>query len=247
MTIGLAALLGLIALPQPTAAPPEVRREFRGVWVATVANIDWPSKPGLPADEQKNELLAILDKCVAAEAERGRPPGPADVRRPLRVEPGAVVRVPDRHAGQGPRATTRSRSPSRRPTPAGWSCTPGSTRTAPVTRRRSRRAAGQPPGQDAARPRQALRQAPLAEPDAPGGADHSLAVILDVVKRVRRRWHPHRRLLLPVPGEGRGREDDPVPRRRHLGGVPEGRRQAVARRLAARRGQPVRRAAVRAR
>ena len=29
-------------------APP-VSREFRGVWVATVANIDWPSKPGLTA------------------------------------------------------------------------------------------------------------------------------------------------------------------------------------------------------
>jgi len=27
--------------------PPWVAREFRGVWVATVANIDWPSKPGL--------------------------------------------------------------------------------------------------------------------------------------------------------------------------------------------------------
>lgn len=45
--------------------PPEVRREFRGVWVATVANIDWPSKPGLPADVQKKELRAILDRCVA--------------------------------------------------------------------------------------------------------------------------------------------------------------------------------------
>jgi uncharacterized lipoprotein YddW (UPF0748 family) len=41
------------------AAPPE----FRGVWVATVANIDWPSRPGLSAKEQKIELIAILDKC----------------------------------------------------------------------------------------------------------------------------------------------------------------------------------------
>ncbi|MEX0610497.1 MAG: family 10 glycosylhydrolase, partial [Pirellulales bacterium] len=44
-------------------APP-VAREFRGVWVATVSNIDWPSKPGLPSGQQKKELLAILDKCV---------------------------------------------------------------------------------------------------------------------------------------------------------------------------------------
>ena len=37
------------------------KREFRGVWVATVNNIDWPSKPGLSTDQQKKEVLAILD------------------------------------------------------------------------------------------------------------------------------------------------------------------------------------------
>jgi uncharacterized lipoprotein YddW (UPF0748 family) len=37
------------------------KREMRGVWVATVANIDWPSKPGLPSVEQKQELLRLLD------------------------------------------------------------------------------------------------------------------------------------------------------------------------------------------
>lgn len=37
------------------------KREFRGVWVATVANIDWPSKPGLHSEMQKQELLDILD------------------------------------------------------------------------------------------------------------------------------------------------------------------------------------------
>jgi uncharacterized lipoprotein YddW (UPF0748 family) len=59
----LAALL--LAASLPAADPPAVSREFRGVWVATVSNIDWPSKPGLPADEQKKELRAILDRCVA--------------------------------------------------------------------------------------------------------------------------------------------------------------------------------------
>lgn len=39
-------------------------REMRGVWVATVANIDWPSKRTLTSEEQKAELIAILDKCV---------------------------------------------------------------------------------------------------------------------------------------------------------------------------------------
>jgi len=42
----------------------EPAREFRGVWVATVANIDWPSKPGLSTADQKKELLALLDRAV---------------------------------------------------------------------------------------------------------------------------------------------------------------------------------------
>lgn len=38
------------------------KREFRGIWVATVENIDWPSKPGLSTDVQKQELLNMLDE-----------------------------------------------------------------------------------------------------------------------------------------------------------------------------------------
>lgn len=43
---------------------PSLSREYRGMWVATVANIDWPSKPGLPSDVQKAELIAILDRAA---------------------------------------------------------------------------------------------------------------------------------------------------------------------------------------
>ncbi|MDB6151714.1 MAG: hypothetical protein JWL90_167 [Chthoniobacteraceae bacterium] len=39
--------------------------EFRGAWVATVYNLDWPSKPGLPAAEQKAQLSRLLDAAVA--------------------------------------------------------------------------------------------------------------------------------------------------------------------------------------
>ncbi len=38
--------------------------EFRGAWVATVHNIDWPSKPALSAAAQKVELIAILDRAT---------------------------------------------------------------------------------------------------------------------------------------------------------------------------------------
>ncbi|HEY3287467.1 MAG TPA: family 10 glycosylhydrolase [Gemmatimonadaceae bacterium] len=58
-----------VAVPCGTAdtscAAPEMRREFRGVWVAAVSNIDWPSKPGLSTAEQQAELLAILDRTQA--------------------------------------------------------------------------------------------------------------------------------------------------------------------------------------
>ncbi len=35
--------------------------EFRAVWVATVNNIDWPSKPGLSTEQQKREVIDILN------------------------------------------------------------------------------------------------------------------------------------------------------------------------------------------
>jgi uncharacterized lipoprotein YddW (UPF0748 family) len=52
------------ALPDTTGLP-VIMREFRGVWVATVDNIDWPSKPGLSTRDQQKELLALLDRAAA--------------------------------------------------------------------------------------------------------------------------------------------------------------------------------------
>lgn len=40
---------------------PSVQREFRAAWVATVSNINWPSRPGLSAQEQKREAIFLLD------------------------------------------------------------------------------------------------------------------------------------------------------------------------------------------
>ncbi|MBI2517663.1 MAG: family 10 glycosylhydrolase [Opitutae bacterium] len=58
-------LAGCVTRPTPVEPPPPAPREFRGVWVATVANIDWPSKPGLPVEQQRAELIAILDRAHA--------------------------------------------------------------------------------------------------------------------------------------------------------------------------------------
>lgn len=51
----------LVLAAAAIAAPPE--REFRAAWVATVANIDWPSKPGLSAAAMRAEMRAILDRA----------------------------------------------------------------------------------------------------------------------------------------------------------------------------------------
>jgi uncharacterized lipoprotein YddW (UPF0748 family) len=49
----------------PFDIAPAVDREFRGVWVTSVANMDWPSRKGLPVAQQKSELIAILDRAAA--------------------------------------------------------------------------------------------------------------------------------------------------------------------------------------
>ena len=59
-------LLSLLTAANIAAAPvPEPPRAFRASWVATVYNIDWPSKPGLPAETQKRQLTKILDDAAA--------------------------------------------------------------------------------------------------------------------------------------------------------------------------------------
>ncbi|MBI5866091.1 MAG: family 10 glycosylhydrolase [Planctomycetes bacterium] len=43
---------------------PPVQREFRAAWVATVGNIDWPSRPGLSTEQQQAELRAIVERAA---------------------------------------------------------------------------------------------------------------------------------------------------------------------------------------
>jgi uncharacterized lipoprotein YddW (UPF0748 family) len=49
-------------VPAPVSAPSSSPKyEFRAVWVASVENIDWPSKKGLTADSQRAEFIRLLD------------------------------------------------------------------------------------------------------------------------------------------------------------------------------------------
>lgn len=41
------------------------KREFRAAWIATVANIDWPSRQGLPAAQQQAEFIHRLNDLQA--------------------------------------------------------------------------------------------------------------------------------------------------------------------------------------
>jgi uncharacterized lipoprotein YddW (UPF0748 family) len=69
------------ASPPPTLTPPSPRgptytpvpppldlpspaREFRGVWIAAVSNIDWPSRRTLTSEQQQAELVRMLDEAV---------------------------------------------------------------------------------------------------------------------------------------------------------------------------------------
>ena len=90
------------AAPAGTGAA-AAQAEFRGAWVATVANIDWPSRPGLPAAQQRAEVVTLLDRAAAiglnALVLQVRPA--ADAIYPSALEPwsefltGAQGRPPD--------------------------------------------------------------------------------------------------------------------------------------------------------
>jgi len=56
-----ACSLAAVSYSPGPVSPPAPMREFRGAWIATVANIDWPSTNTLTAKQQKAELIGLLD------------------------------------------------------------------------------------------------------------------------------------------------------------------------------------------
>lgn len=60
------AIIAILTATSISAAyePPAIMREFRAAWIATVANIDWPSRAGLSTEDQQRELLEILDRAA---------------------------------------------------------------------------------------------------------------------------------------------------------------------------------------
>ncbi|MDX2065632.1 MAG: family 10 glycosylhydrolase [Fimbriimonadaceae bacterium] len=82
-------LLSISVTADGDATPPPVMREFRAAWVATVDNIDWPSKRTLTTSQQRQELVAILDRAQSLRLNaiifQVRPS--ADALYPSKLEP----------------------------------------------------------------------------------------------------------------------------------------------------------------
>ncbi len=186
--LGSLLLLGLGCLRPPVVVdgpgPPPAPREFRGLWVATVANIDWPSAPDLTPEAQRAEALAILDRARAvglnAIVLQVRPA--ADALYPSELEPWSEFLTG--RQGQGP-------EPAYDPL-AFWITEAhraglelhawfnpfraAHARSTPVPA---------PTHVRSARPELVRTYGDQAwlDPAEPGAEDHTLAVILDVVRR----------------------------------------------------------------
>ena len=58
----LTTFLLLISFVLTLSGQKQLKREMRAVWIATVANIDWPSNPDLTPTQQRNEMREMLDR-----------------------------------------------------------------------------------------------------------------------------------------------------------------------------------------
>ncbi|QWZ10468.1 family 10 glycosylhydrolase [Nocardioides panacis] len=88
--------------------PSAPARQLRAEWIASVANIDWPSRPGLTPDRQRAELRGLYDDAVDtglnAVVVQVRPT--ADTFWPSRLEPWStyLTGTPGRDPGYDPLA-----------------------------------------------------------------------------------------------------------------------------------------------
>ncbi|MFC6081717.1 glycoside hydrolase family 10 protein [Sphaerisporangium aureirubrum] len=67
----LAAAIAPLASLLPKVTPPgavptaEAERRMRGMWISSVLNSNWPSRPGLPAAVQRDEFTSWMDLAVS--------------------------------------------------------------------------------------------------------------------------------------------------------------------------------------
>ena len=163
---------------------PGPAREFRGAWVATVANIDWPSRPGLSSDRQQAELIGLLDRSVElglnAVVLQVRPTADALYASPL--EPWSAYLT-----GQ------QGREPDPWYDPLAFAVDAAHARGLELHAWFNPYRAGHPSGVGRMSPTHIARTRPdlvrrygdylWLDPGEPDAVDHSLRVVLDVVRR----------------------------------------------------------------
>lgn len=190
-SVGIVAPFPAPAAAQATAAPaaavpppPPVEREFRGAWVATVDNIDWPSRKGLSTDAARQELDAIVAQAVALKLNalvfQVRPCADAMYASPL--EPWSEWLT-----------GTQGKAPDPAWDPLQHLLTNAHAHGIEVHAWFNPYRAHHPQSKSAVDPRQVQRARPelcvrygnyvWMDPGAPGAADWSLRVIADVVQR----------------------------------------------------------------
>ena len=203
--------------PPAAITPPNPPREFRGAWIATVGNIDWPSKPGLPVAQQKAELISLLDRAAQLNFNavffQVRPASDALYASP--IEPWSEYLTG--RQGQAPEPFYDPLALRHR---RGAQARAGIARVVQsVSRRASRiQIAGRAQSHHAhaSRTRLALRHANLARPRRTGGAGARAGRRAGCRETLRRGWHRARRLFLSVSRNELGRQDDGFSRRRKL-------------------------------
>ncbi len=162
--------------------PPAINEQFRGLWVATVNNIDWPSAPGSPKSGQLAEIDAILDR-----AQRGgfnaiffqvRPTADALFRSPIEPMSAFISGKQGLDPGYDPLAEWITRAHARGLELHAW--------FNPFRTRHPRSIGPDAPGHlNNTRPDLVRTHGPYkwADPGEPAARDHFLRVVSDVLSR----------------------------------------------------------------
>jgi uncharacterized lipoprotein YddW (UPF0748 family) len=166
----------------PSTLPPAPPREWRAAWIATVANIDWPSKPGLPAEQQQAEIRALCDAAarIGLNALILQVRTSADALYESRLEPWSeyLTGVQGQHPGYDPLAVWLAECRLRGLELHAW-----------FNPYRARQGTARSPAADShvsrARPEWVKRYGDQLwmDPGEPAAAEHTLAVVRDLLSR----------------------------------------------------------------
>ncbi len=170
-----AALLVLLALSSAA------RAEMRAAWVATVYNLNFPSKPGLSAEAQKVQIVRILDVAKAARLNalmvQVRPE--CDALYESNLEPWSrfLTGTQGRSPGYDPLAFFIAEGRKRGIAIHAW-INPYRAATSASADRGAKHVANRLPGGT-----RRLTKMLWLDPGSPEVQDHVLAVVRDIVKR----------------------------------------------------------------